>query len=108
MNIEKACDDFICKVQNEEYAKAHESLEHEWLQLKKINKEHSLILKGLINGATSFEIKRRGRPLESALKIWNVYLKYKPLIDQVQTPYTYKYNQCADLLEKTYKKVFES
>lgn len=108
MDIDKACDAFMQMVENEQYAKAHETLEKQWLELKKIDKDHALILKGLINGATSFEIKRRGRPIESALKIWNVYLKYKPLIQQIQTPYTNKYLQCANLLEKTYQKVFES
>ena len=106
MDIEKACDDFMQMVMDEEYAKAHEALEHQWLELKKIDKEHSLILKGLINGATSFELKRRGRPLESAMKIWNVYIKYKPLIKKLNTSHTNKYLECVNLLESTYKKVF--
>ncbi len=106
MNIEKACDDFMQMVINEEYAKAHETLEHQWLELKKIDKQHSLILKGLINGATSFELKRRGRPLESAMKVWNVYIKYKPLITEYNTPYRDKYLECGQLLENIYKKVF--
>ncbi len=108
MNIEKACNDFMQMVIDEQYAKAHETLEHQWLELKKTDKQHSLILKGLINGATSFELKRRGRPIESAMKIWDVYLKYKPLIHQLDISHRDKYLECAKLLEETYKKVFES
>jgi len=108
MDINSSCDKFIQMVKDEQYAQAHVTLEDIWKELKKIDKPHSNILKGLINGATSFEIKRKGRPIESALKIWSVYLKYKPLIKELDTPYTSKYYECCDLLEKTYKKVFES
>ncbi|MEA1914973.1 MAG: DUF309 domain-containing protein [Campylobacterota bacterium] len=108
MNIEKSCDLFMQMVKDEHYAQAHETLEHEWKELKKTDRPHSQILKGLINGATSFEIKRRGKPLESALRIWAVYEKYKPLIVQLNTPHTEKYQECGDLLEKTYQKVFET
>jgi len=108
MDIINGCDKFIQMVKDEKYAQAHETLEEIWKELKKTDKQHSLILKGFINGATSFEIKRRGRPLSSALKIWSVYEKYKPLIIKLNTPYTSKYLECSDVLEKTYQKVFKS
>jgi hypothetical protein len=108
MSLEENCDKFIQMIKDEQYADAHVVLEHSWKELKKIDRSHSNILKGFINGATSFEIKRRGKPIESALRIWSVYLKYKPLIEQLDTKYTKKYMQCCEILEETYKKEFKS
>jgi hypothetical protein len=90
-------------LKDEEYAQAHEVLEDTWKSLRQEGKkEQSNILKGLINGATFFELHRRGR--SSAPRVWQTYVKYRPLIDEIDSLHANKYRECAALLESLYHK----
>ena len=98
-------DNFMTMVENGEFAEAHEVLEDDWKAFRKEgNKDESNILKGFINGATSFELKRRGR--DNASRVWATYVKYRPLIDETDSLHVKKYEECALFLEAKYDEVF--
>ena len=66
------------------YYAAHEELEKLWFPIRKNRDNYSLLLKGFINAAVSFEIYRRNK-FEQSEKIYLVYKKYvtKERIDKV-------------------------
>ncbi len=98
-------DDFITMLHNGEFSEAHEVLEHDWKALRREGKkEESNILKGFINAATAFELKRRGR--DSAIRVWQTYVKYRPLIDEVDSLHVKKYQECAAYIDAKYDEVF--
>ncbi len=99
-------DDFIGMLQNGEYAQAHEVLEDDWKAFRSEGKkDESNILKGFINAATAFELKRRGR--NSASRVWQTYVKYRPLIDEVDSLHVKKYVECATYIDAKYEEVFK-
>lgn len=80
-NIEK----FILLVSNEEFEKAHEVLEHDWLEFKKQGlREKALFYKGLINGATSIALIRLNRSQRAKDITWNAFLKYKSYFEIIE------------------------
>ncbi len=98
-------DTFISMLQKGEFAQAHEVLESDWKALRSAGKrDESNILKGFINAATAFELKRRGR--ESAARVWQTYKKYRPLIDAAESEHVATYQRCAVYIEKTYEDMF--
>lgn len=62
------------------FFEAHEALEEFWFPRRKAKSNEVLIVKGFINAAVSFELKKRGRE-ENSKKIWKVYLKFSQLIE---------------------------
>jgi len=61
------------------YFEAHEVLEGAWIEAKKYNHPQTLLLKGLINAAISFEHIKRNRPhsLKSSRITIQSYERYK-------------------------------
>lgn len=82
---ETAIDRFIFAIKNGYFVEAHELLEDDWnLYKKQGQKEKALVLKGLINGATAlalYYIKKKPLGYE---KVWPVFLKYIPLLDEIE------------------------
>lgn len=103
---ETAIERFIYSLQNGWFAEGHELLEDDWNYYKKINeKKKSLALKGLINGATALALffeKKRPHGYE---KVWPVFLKYLPLLDEVELEHKEKFYEARDLLFKINEKV---
>ena len=62
------------------FFEAHEVLEEFWFPRRKDKTREVLIVKGFINAAVSFELKKRGRE-QNSKKVWQVYLKFSQLID---------------------------
>lgn len=55
-----AIETFIQMVQNEEFAPAHEVLEHDWKAYKKQNQmQQAKVLQGLINGTTALALYKK-------------------------------------------------
>lgn len=77
--MKKTLEVFIGHLSNEEFADAHEVMEHQWKKYKQINHPLTKLLKGFINGATAFELIKRGR-VDAASRLWLVYKKYLPLL----------------------------
>ena len=73
--------DFIKALEDERFSDAHEIMEKRWKEYKKLSHPLTKLLKGLINGATAFELVNRGN-LDGANRLWGVYEKYKPLLKE--------------------------
>ena len=105
-NQKTAIDRFIYAIENGYFVEAHELLEDDWNYYKKQGeKEKSLVLKGLINGATAlalFHIKKRP---ESYKKVWLAFEKYIPLLDNVQFEEKEKYYYAKEYLINLSEKV---
>jgi hypothetical protein len=95
----KAINRFIFAVENEMYVEAHELLEDDWnLYKKQGQKNKALVLKGLINGATAlalYHIKKRPAGYQ---KVWPVFLKYLPLLDDIEIEDKNKFYEAKNLL----------
>jgi len=61
------------------FFEAHEALEEFWFPRRKEKSPEVLIVKGFINAAVAFELKKRGRS-ENAKIVFKTYLKFCPLI----------------------------
>ena len=78
---------FIRNLKEEKFAEAHEVMEHQWKAYKKSDHPLTKLLKGYINGATAFELLRRDK-LEGAKRLWLVYEKYLPALQEGIEEYT--------------------
>ncbi len=68
------------KLLNEQlFFEAHEALEEYWFPRRKDKSSDILIIKGFINAAVAFELKKRGRD-KNAIKVWQTYKKFSNLI----------------------------
>ena len=76
--MQKILNEFIKYIEDEKFKEAHECLEGLWKEYKKSSNPLSNLLKGYINGASAFELIRRGN-IKGAKTLWKVYLKYLPL-----------------------------
>jgi len=65
----------ICLAEQRFYD-AHEVLEEVWFPRRFEDVAEIKLLKGFINAAVSFELKKRGR-IEQSKRVWQNYLKYK-------------------------------
>lgn len=94
-----AIDRFIFAIENGYYVEAHELLEDDWNMYKKQGeKEKALVLKGLINGATAlalYHIKKRPHGFD---KVWTAFIKYIPLLDEVNFEEKDKYYKAKEIL----------
>jgi len=78
-DIKRALEEFIYLMSIEEFFEAHEILEDVWHKARKSNHPETLLLKGLINGAISFEHIKRGRKnsLKSSRITIQSYFRYR-------------------------------
>jgi hypothetical protein len=67
------------------YFEAHEILEALWFPRRFDDSNEIRLLRGLINGAVAMELLHRGRHL-AACKVWQNYLKYRPLTKALDNP----------------------
>jgi len=79
--MRKTLECFIQHLRDEDFAGAHEVMEHQWKAYKKEAHPLTKLLKGYINGATAFEVLRRGKT-EGAKHLWGVYKKYLPALQE--------------------------
>ncbi len=79
--MKKTLKEFIECLNEERFANAHEVMEHKWKEYKKQNHPLTKLLKGFINGATAFELIKRGN-IDGAKRLWKVYEKYLPLMSE--------------------------
>jgi predicted metal-dependent hydrolase len=89
---------FLQDIDDRNYFKAHEVLEETWRQMKVMDKKRSYIYKAFINAAVSFELYRRGRAAQS-LKIWKIYEKYRPLIEEMDRESRERYKAVSFKIE---------
>lgn len=103
---------FIEMVQNEDFAPAHEVLEHDWLEYKNEYRttlceetyKKAKALQGLINGTTALALYKRGKA-ESYKKVWDTFLKYHTLLDEIELENKDYFLEARELLFKKNKEV---
>lgn len=92
-------DEFLVCIDEKRYYDAHEALEKVWYPRRYENDNEINLLKGFINASVSFELIKRGRENPSK-KAWKNYLKYRPLLYKVQSPFLNEYHSLARVVEK--------
>jgi hypothetical protein len=79
--MQKALNIFIDDLLNDDFVAAHEDLEHYWHTIRKSDHPLKNLCKGFINGATAFELVKRGK-IEGANRLWGTYEKYLVLMQE--------------------------
>ena len=92
-------DEFSLCIDEKRYYDAHEALEEIWYPRRFEEENEIKLLKGFINAAVSFELIKRGRETPSK-KAWRNYLKYRPLLYKVSSPFLNDYHSLARKIEK--------
>ena len=92
-------DEFILCIDEKRYYDAHEALEKIWYPRRFEDNNEVKLLKGFINASVSFELIKRGREKPSRTA-WKNYLKYRPLLYKVNSPFLNEYHSLARKLEK--------
>ena len=92
-------DRFVDYLNEERFYDAHEALEEVWFPRRFEKDQETLLLKGFINAAVSFELTKRGRP-NPATRAWQNYEKYRPLVDVFTSINTNYYRTLSQQLEK--------
>lgn len=96
-----AIDRFIYAVENNFFVEAHELLEDDWNMYKKTGeKNKALVLKGLINGATALALYFEKKRPSGYEKVWPVFNKYMPLLDDVLLDNKDRFYYAKELLIK--------
>lgn len=95
----KAINRFIFAVEEEMYVEAHELLEDDWnLYKRQGEKNKALVLKGLINGATALALYYTKKRPHGYQKVWPAFLKYIPLLDEVDLEDKERFYDAKNLL----------
>lgn len=98
-----AIEHFLEVVENDEFVEGHEVLEEDWHRLKKLSEytDEAKILKGLINASTALALACKGKK-EGAVRVWQTYEKYAPLIECTPSSHTAMYREAQALLLRKY------
>lgn len=99
---EKQLDSFIKNLQSENFYEAHEDLEVLWYERRFEESDEVKLLKGFINASVSFELRKKGK-IEASQKVWNNYLKYKDLVNKIDSQHVEKYHLIIKIIDKIYK-----
>ena len=109
-DLEGALKEYLKLMEEEEYFEAHEVLEEAWHPLRL--KDHTLknLVKGLINGAVSFEHLKRNKKdaARKALHVMESYERYKDVYsDRIEFAELFK-KACMkiQILKSKYPEVF--
>ncbi len=91
-------DEFVLCLHQKRYYDAHEAIESIWFKRRFEDCDEMRLLKGFINSAVSFELRKRGK-IPQSKRVWENYLKYKPLLNKVTSPHLNKYNTISQHIE---------
>ncbi len=72
---------FINDLKEDKFYEAHEDLERYWHTIRKSDHPLKNLCKGFINGATAFELIKRGN-IDGAKRLWSAYEKYLVLMQE--------------------------
>lgn len=97
-SITDACEAYLQSLAQERYYDAHEDLEALWFPRRFENDDEVKLWKGFINAAVSFELIKKGRCAASQTP-WNTYMKYRALLDTLDTPYKELYVKMDDYIQ---------
>ncbi|WP_353661547.1 DUF309 domain-containing protein [Hydrogenimonas sp. SS33] len=105
--MEELCSRFIDLIERGAYYEAHEALEEAWFPRRFEASDEVRLIKGFINASVAFELVKRGR-MKPAGQVWKVYLKYRPLLERVESSHAGSYRNVAQTLEERYERLFGS
>ncbi len=98
---QKLLNEFSLCIDEKRYYDAHEALEELWYP-RRFEKDNEVkLLKGFINAAVSFELIKRSREKPSKTA-WKNYLKYRPLLYKLNSPFLNQYHSLARKIELIY------
>jgi len=81
ITLEKALHSFIHDISHDKFYEAHEHLEEYWHTIRKTDHPLKNLCKGFINGATAFELIKRGNH-KGAITLWSAHEKYLVLMKE--------------------------
>jgi predicted metal-dependent hydrolase len=92
---------FIDDIKNGKFYEAHEDLEDYWKTIRKSDHPLKNLCKGFINGATAFELIKRGKD-KAAKTVWSTHEKYLPIMKEDIENYElfFKANELLQELKK--------
>lgn len=96
---DKQLDEFLRCINEQKYYKAHEALELVWFKRRFEQDNEVKLLKGFINSAVSFELRKQNR-YEQSKRVWKNYLKYRQLLYKIDSPHLNRYNFIIRKLDK--------
>lgn len=96
---EKQLELFIQNLQNGNFYDAHEDLECLWYERRFEDSDEVKLLKGFINASVSFELRKKGK-IEASQKVWNNYLKYRDLVNKIDSMHIEKYHLIIKEIDK--------
>ena len=99
---EELLHEFVLCIDEQRYYDAHEALEKIWYPRRFEDDSEVKLLKGFINAAVSFELIKRDREKPSKTA-WRNYLKYRPLLYKVNSPFLNEYHSLARKIEKLHQ-----
>lgn len=91
-------EEFALCLNEQRFYDAHEALEEIWFPRRFEDDPEIRLLKGFINASVSFELFKQGKKIQSK-KVWNNYLKYRPLLYKIESKYLNKYHKIARDIE---------
>ena len=95
---------YIC-LEQERFYDAHEALEEVWFPRRFERNSEVKLLKGFINAAVSLELHKRDKSIQSK-KVWANYLKYRPLLYRLESPFLNDYHTLSRYIENLYYNKF--
>ena len=95
---EKLLKEYRLCMDEKRYYDAHEAIEELWFPRRFESDNELKLLKGFINAAVSFELIKREREKPSQ-KAWATYLKYRPLLYKINSPFLNEYHTLARHIE---------
>jgi len=95
----QALKNFMLSLSEARFYDAHEDLEEIWFPRRFENDDEVKLLKGFINAAVSFELRKKGREKASA-KVWKNYTKYLPFLKTINSKHKEQYIEIALHVER--------
>ena len=95
------CEKFIEYIKQQKFYEAHEILEELWYPKRKEKTPKVLVIKAFINASVAFELQKRGNS-DGAIKVWNTYCKYAPLVEKTNEPILHQIKTFLDSYASTY------
>jgi len=101
MNIKEDLKEIIILIDKNYFLIAHNKIEELWRVNKndKDTRNESFILKAFVNAFASFELNSIKR-YEHSNKIWQIYMKYEYLIDELDSINNEEYKKIQELIYK--------
>ncbi len=100
---------FVKALENDKYSEATQLYLAKWQKRNKADEREENVYKGFVNAAATFDLIMKGK-YKTAKKVWRIYEKYRPLINEDMEHYRYlqKADKILLRLKRKYKKVFDT